>query len=40
MFGVEFFGHPDLRLFDPSGWMGRKISMRKDFEDPVNMIRL
>jgi NADH-quinone oxidoreductase subunit C len=40
MFGVNFIGHPDLRLLIlPDGWEGRN-PMLKDFEDPVNMIRL
>ncbi len=40
MFGVQFTGHPDLRLLIlPDGWEGRN-PMRKDFEDPVNMIKL
>jgi NADH-quinone oxidoreductase subunit C len=40
MFGVNFPGHPDLRLLIlPDGWEGKN-PMRKDFEDPVNMIRL
>lgn len=40
MFGVDFLNHPDLRLLIlPDGWEGRN-PMRKDFEDPVNMIRL
>ncbi|MEP7107299.1 MAG: NADH-quinone oxidoreductase subunit C [Ferruginibacter sp.] len=40
MFGVNFRGHPDLRLLIlPDGWEGKK-PMLKDFEDPVNMIRL
>jgi len=40
MFGVQFLQHPDLRLLIlPDGWEGRN-PMRKDFEDPVNMIRL
>ena len=40
MFGVNFIGHPDLRLLIlPDGWEGKK-PMLKDFEDPVNMIRL
>lgn len=40
MFGVTFLHHPDLRLLIlPDGWEGRN-PMRKDFEDPVNMIKL
>ena len=40
MFGVNFLNHPDLRLLIlPEGWEGRA-PMRKDFEDPVNMIKL
>ena len=40
MFGVIFKNHPDLRLLIlPDGWEGKN-PMRKDFEDPVNMIRL
>ena len=40
MFGVIFLNHPDLRLLIlPDGWEG-KYPMRKDFEDPVNMIKL
>jgi NADH-quinone oxidoreductase subunit C len=40
MFGVNFINHPDLRLLIlPDGWEGKN-PMRKDFEDPVNMIRL
>ena len=40
MFGVKFLNHPDLRLLIlPDGWEG-KYPMRKDFEDPVNMIKL
>lgn len=40
MFGVNFIDHPDLRLLIlPDGWEGRN-PMRKDFEDPINMIRL
>lgn len=40
MFGIKFLHHPDLRLLIlPEGWEGKN-PMRKDFEDPVNMIRL
>jgi len=40
MFGVNFIGHPDLRLLIlPDGWEGKN-PMRKDFEDEVNMIKL
>lgn len=40
MFGVNFINHPDLRLLIlPDGWEGKR-PMLKDFEDPVNMIRL
>ena len=40
MFGVKFLNHPDLRLLIlPDGWEG-KFPLRKDFEDPVNMIKL
>jgi NADH-quinone oxidoreductase subunit C len=40
MFGVKFLHHPDLRLLIlPDGWEGKN-PMRKDFEDPVNMIKL
>ena len=40
MFGVDFLNHPDQRLLIlPDGWEGKN-PMRKDFEDPVNMIRL
>lgn len=40
LFGVKFLDHPDLRLLIlPDGWEG-KFPLRKDFEDPVNMIRL
>lgn len=39
LFGVKFLNHPDLRRLiltdDFEGW-----PLRKDFEDPVNMIRL
>ena len=40
MFGVNFLNHPDLRLLIlPDGWEG-KSPLRKDFEDPINMIKL
>ena len=40
MFGVNFLDHPDLRLLIlPDGWEGKN-PMLKDFEDPVNMIKL
>jgi NADH:ubiquinone oxidoreductase subunit C len=40
MFGIQFQHHPDLRLLIlPDGWEGKN-PMRKDYEDPVNMIRL
>jgi NADH:ubiquinone oxidoreductase subunit C len=40
MFGVNFLHHPDLRLLIlPDGWEG-KHPLLKDFEDPINMIKL
>ena len=40
MFGVNFLNHPDLRLLIlPDGWEGKN-PLLKDFEDPVNMIKL
>lgn len=40
MFGVNFINHPDLRLLIlPDGWEGKR-PLLKNFEDPVNMIRL
>ncbi|XVJ67930.1 MAG: NADH-quinone oxidoreductase subunit C [Lacibacter sp.] len=40
LFGVNFLNHPDLRLLIlPDGWEGKN-PLRKDFEDPVNMIKL
>ena len=39
LFGIIFTGHPDLRrLFLTDDWKGWPL--RKDYEDPVNMIRL
>lgn len=39
LFGVLFTGHPDLRrLFMTDDWKGWPL--RKDYEDPVNMIKL
>ena len=39
MFGVVFLNHPDLRLLIlPDDFVG--YPMRKDFEDPINMIKL
>lgn len=40
MFGVNFLNHADLRLLIlPDGWEGKN-PMRKNFEDPINMIKL
>jgi NADH-quinone oxidoreductase subunit C len=39
LFGVKFLQHPDLRrLIMPDDWKGWPL--RKDYEDPVNMIKL
>lgn len=39
LFGVKFLHHPDLRrLFMTEEWKGWPL--RKDYEDPVNMIKL
>jgi NADH:ubiquinone oxidoreductase subunit C len=39
LFGVKFINHPDLRrLFMTDEWIGWPL--RKDYEDPVNMIKL
>jgi len=47
MFGVEFTNHPDLRKLileeeNPAGFDETKgyWPLRKDFEDPINMIKL
>ena len=38
-FGVKFLNHPDLRrLFMTDEWEGWPL--RKDYEDPINMIKL
>jgi len=40
LYGVNFLNHPDLRLLIlPDGWEGRN-PMRKDYEDPINIIKL
>ncbi|HSC53679.1 MAG TPA: NADH-quinone oxidoreductase subunit C [Phnomibacter sp.] len=39
LFGVNFLHHPDLRnLILPDEWEG--YPLRKDYEDPINMIKL
>ena len=39
LFGVHFTNHPDLRrLFLTDDWVG--YPLRKDYEDPINMIKL
>ena len=39
LFGVVFTGHPDLRrIFLTEEWVGWPL--RKDYEDPINMIKL
>ncbi len=39
LFGVKFLNHPDLRrLFLTDEWVG--FPLRKDYEDPINMIKL
>lgn len=40
LFGVQFLNHPDLRLLIlPDGWEGRN-PLRKDYDDPINIIKL
>ncbi|MDZ4668831.1 MAG: NADH-quinone oxidoreductase subunit C [bacterium] len=39
LMGIEFLNHPDLRrLLLTEDWVG--YPLRKDYEDPINMIRL
>jgi NADH-quinone oxidoreductase subunit C len=39
LFGVNFRNHPDLRhLILPDDWVG--YPLRKDYEDPINLIKL
>lgn len=39
LFGVNFINHPDLRrLLLTDDWIG--FPLRKDYEDPINMIKL
>jgi NADH:ubiquinone oxidoreductase subunit C len=39
LFGVKFLNHPDLRrLMMTDDWIGWPL--RKDYDDPVNMIKL
>lgn len=39
LFGVKFQNHPDLRrLLLPDDWVG--FPLRKDYDDPINMIKL
>lgn len=39
LFGVQFLNHPDLRrLLLTDDWVG--YPLRKDYEDPINMIKL
>ena len=39
LFGVQFLNHPDLRrLLLTEDWIGHPL--RKDYDDPINMIKL
>lgn len=39
LFGINFLEHPDLRkLILPDNWEG--YPLRKDYDDPINMIKL
>ncbi len=39
LFGVQFLNHPDLRrLLLTEDWVGHPL--RKDYDDPINMIKL
>ena len=40
LFGVKFLNHPDLRLLILTDGFEGYNPLRKDFEDPINMIKL